>query len=284
MLLNEKAGGVGPGDRARLDEALSASFERHEIIGVDAVSSALFTRDVDVIIALGGDGTARALAAAAPREGPPLILLPGGTLNVLPRALYGERSWPEALSAALEQGVVQRLPCGRANGEPFFVAAIFGGPTLLARAREAMREGRYLRALRRLNLYARRAVTHRLRARPAVGDRMRRARAIGVLCPVFSGALAADDFEWVRLERDGLIDMARLGLRSALGPGWREDDAVDLRRCTRGDIVSLGLIPATLDGEPRTFLSRVQITFEREGPLVVAVPDSASAEEEKGAL
>src|SRR5262245_6728072 len=126
LLVNEKAGGVGPDDAEKLVGALTAAgIAEYALMSAERMSRALFARaaDFDVIIVLGGDGTARAAAELAPRDGPPLILLPGGTLNILPRALYGELAWPEALAAALASGEVTRLTAGRANGEAFYVAA-----------------------------------------------------------------------------------------------------------------------------------------------------------------
>jgi diacylglycerol kinase family enzyme len=273
LLVNEMAGGVGAGDADKLAAALAdAGVGEYALISAERMSRALFARaaDFDVIVLLGGDGTARAAAELAPRDGPPLILLPGGTLNILPRALYGDLAWPEALAAALERGEVTRLTAGRANGEPFYVAALFGAPTLLARAREAMREGQHLRAWRRLGAALQRLFLHRLRARP---DRapMRKAEAIGVLCPAFSGGIRADDLEWVRLDANHLLDLARVGLR-ALTAAWRTDPSIEITRCRTSDIVSPGVIPATLDGEPRTYVSRVRVTHEPRGPRVIALP------------
>lgn len=275
VLVNKDAGGVTAADRQKLLELLAQhGVRRFELVEPDRLSPAIFktAKNYDLFIVLGGDGTARAAAEFAPKNAPPLVLLPGGTLNVLPRALYGNRAWPEALTAALERGEVRRLSMGRANDEAFFVAGIFGAPTLLARAREAVREGRYRVAVRRFRHFLKRAFTHGLRARPD-GAPMRTAEAIGVLCPSFSGALEGEGLEWARLDATRLQDLLRLGLRS-FGPGWREDPSIDLRTCKGGDIVSTGLIPATLDGEPKTFVSRVRIRFERAGPRVVAVdPD-----------
>lgn len=271
ILFNEKAGGVTAADRDRLTAIAEAEFSYFEFLDVEEMTDDFFkkARKFDVVVVLGGDGTARAVAENAPKSAPPLILLPGGTLNVLPRALYGDLAWPEALTAALQQGRIKRLSLGRANGDPFFVAAIFGGPTLLARAREAVREGRYYRAWLRFQHAMKRAFTHRIRARPQ-GGRMRTAKAVGVLCPSYSGAVEGDDLEWVRLDSSSVIDLLRLGLRS-FSAAWRDDPAVSLRRCKRGDIVSSSIIPATLDGEPKTFPSRVRITFERNGPCVIAL-------------
>ena len=48
---------------------------------------------LEVLIVLGGDGTIRTAAEACSEEGPYLIPLPGGTMNMLPRALYGEGAY-----------------------------------------------------------------------------------------------------------------------------------------------------------------------------------------------
>ncbi|MBL8532160.1 MAG: NAD(+)/NADH kinase [Hyphomonadaceae bacterium] len=272
VFFNPKAGSVSPGDGERLSAALTESgVERYAIVGADKITRRLFARadQFDVIIVLGGDGTARCAAALAPADGPPLLLLPGGTLNILPKALLGDLAWPEALAAALSHGVVRRLPAGRANGERFFVAAMFGAPTVLARAREAMREGRVLQAFGRFRHFLRRAFTRGLRARHDQ-ERLRKAEAIGVLLPAFSGRTEGEGLEWVRLTAAHFIDLARVSVR-ALGDGWRTDPAVEVSPCFTGDIGSSGVIPATLDGEPRTFFSRVRITYDRIGVRVLAL-------------
>jgi hypothetical protein len=191
VLLNEKAGSVGPKAGAELVEALNAAgVEQFAIVDATRMSRRHFQRatQFDAIIVLGGDGTARAAAQLAPRDGPPLILLPGGTLNILPKALYGDLAWPQAIAAVLERGIERRLPVGRANGEAFYVAGFFGAPTLLARARESVREGKLMQAIGRFRHFLRRSFSRRLRAR-AGKDKMRKAEGIGVLCPSFSAAL-----------------------------------------------------------------------------------------------
>jgi diacylglycerol kinase family enzyme len=267
---------VTAGDRERLVQTVrAAGVEHYALIGPEMISHRLFERakSFDVLIVLGGDGTARAVAKRAPPSGPPLLLLPGGTLNILPRALCGELAWPQALAAGLKRGVVRRLSAGRANGEPFYVAAFFGAPTLLARAREDVRDGRLLAAWRRFGTFLDRAFARSLRARPD-NDLPQRAAAIGVLCPTFSGGVEADHLEWVRLDARHMLDLARVGLRALLRD-WRRDPAIEIAECRRGDILSLGVIPATLDGEPRTFVSRVRVTFDASGPRVIAVtPES----------
>ena len=272
VLFNPKAGSVTEADRDKLIEALGkAGIKQYALVGAEKMTEGLFARakNFDVIIVLGGDGTARSVCEMAPENAPPIVLLPGGTLNVLPRALYGELAWPEALAAALSRGVVKRLACGEANGKPFYVAAIFGAPTLLARAREAVREGDVLKAVSRARHFLKRAFTHNLSARPG-RKKLASAEAIGVLCPSFSGVIDGADLEWVRLEANDLLDLARVSLR-ALGDGWRKDSTIEITHCKHGDIRSKGLIPGVLDGEPKTFLPYVRIAYNKNGPRVIAL-------------
>lgn len=272
VLFNEKAGSVQPGDRERLIAALGeAGIDQYALVGADRMSRRLFARarDFDVIIVLGGDGTARAAAALAPRDGPPLVLLPGGTLNILPKALYGDLPWPQALSAALERGVEKRMPAGTANGERFFVAAMFGSPTVLARVREAAREGQLLTAVGRMGAYFKRAFTRSLRAR-ASRNPFRKAEAVGALLPSFGGGLEGEGLEWVHLKANHFVDLARVSVR-ALGEGWRSDTAVDIWPARLGDVVSTGMIPATLDGEPHNFFGRVRVRYDAQGVRVLAL-------------
>jgi diacylglycerol kinase family enzyme len=277
VCFNEKAGGVAAGDRDRLAEMLAAAgIDQHPFIEAERMSRRLLQRakDYDVIIVLGGDGTARAAAKLAPRDGPPLLLLPGGTLNILPKALCGELAWPEALSAALERGVIRRLPVGRANGHAFYVAALFGSTTMLVHAREAVRDGKPWTAWLRLRVALRRSFNRSLRERTG-RSRMRRVEAVGVLMPSFSGGVEADqDLEWVRFEARHTLDLARVSLR-ALTDSWRNDAAVEIKRAKTGDIdAAFGYIHATLDGEPRRFYSRVHVSYDARGPRVLALEET----------
>jgi hypothetical protein len=272
ILFNPKAGSVTEADREKLIAAVGeAGVTKYAMFGPEKLSKALLQRakQFDMLIVLGGDGTAKAVAELAPRDGPPLILLPGGTLNILPHALYGNVPWQEALKSALERGYVTHLPMGRANGHAFYIAAIFGAPTLLALAREAVREGKYLTAVRRLRHAVARMFSHKVRGRTGKG-RFQKADAVGVLLPSFSGVIEGNEMEWVRLTTDRLVDFARVSLRG-LSDAWRDDPSIEIDITQKGEIVSSGFIPATLDGEPKTFLSQVKITYERKGPCVIAV-------------
>src|SRR6185295_7954440 len=100
--------------------------------------------------------------------------------------------------------------------------------------------------------------------------RFQKADAVGVLLPSFSGDIEGKEMEWVRLTTDRLLDFARVSLRG-LTDAWRDDPSIEIDIFKTGEIISTGFIPATLDGEPKTFLSQVKITYERKGPCVIAV-------------
>src|SRR6266481_3967677 len=96
---------------------------------------------LEVLIVLGGDGTIRTAAEVCAEKGSYLIPLPGGTMNMLPRALYGDVTWEEALRNTLADPSVKALSGGRIADKQFFVAAILGAPSLWVELRESMRKG-----------------------------------------------------------------------------------------------------------------------------------------------
>src|SRR5215217_161213 len=59
------------------------------------------THKPKMLVVLGGDGTIRTAAEACTGTDTYLLPLPGGTLNMLPRALYGDLSWQDALRVTL---------------------------------------------------------------------------------------------------------------------------------------------------------------------------------------
>src|SRR5262245_7385529 len=91
---------AGPGDATRLAR--------------DAVTS-----HCDVLIACGGDGTINEVIGGMAGSDVPLLVIPGGTSNVLARELGLPREL-SACVALLRKGVIRRVSLGRA-GERFFI-------------------------------------------------------------------------------------------------------------------------------------------------------------------
>ena len=76
----------------------------------------------DAIIAAGGDGTVRALAAALAGDATPIALIPMGTGNVLASEIGLSRR-PAMLAELISNGRVQAITGATANGQPFYMMA-----------------------------------------------------------------------------------------------------------------------------------------------------------------
>jgi diacylglycerol kinase family enzyme len=231
-LVNRRSGSVGEQAPEQMEALLRERGAEPTVLTPEpddipaAVADGLAS-DADIFIVLGGDGTARCVASEATVKSPPLMLLPGGTMNLLPKKLYGERNWQDALVAALEEGRVRYLPGASANGEQFFCAAIFGTPALFATARESVREGKLMDAMHRVRFAFGRAFAKRLRVRTD-GDIYRRSEAVAVMPPLTSQIEGTNMLEAALLDPAGFVSAFRLGV-GALTGGWRKDPAADLR-------------------------------------------------------
>ncbi len=260
-LVNPKAGGVGADGPDRMAALLQdLGVDAEIIIGAsDELPQAIeAAKGADALLVLGGDGTARAAAELLGPDGPPFAPLPGGTMNMLPRAIYGDTPWPDVVRALAEGCSVEPLACAQADGQVFFVACLFGSPALMARAREAAREGKLLVAAKRL----RRALTYAFVARVRAdlpGRRARSGEAIAVLCPSLTGDQTS--LEWAALDPAGALEAARLSVR-ALSGGWRDDPAAATTFSPEGRIRGRRIVPAILDGEPTTFEGPVQVRLK----------------------
>jgi diacylglycerol kinase family enzyme len=215
----------------------------------------------DALLVVAGDGTARAAAEMAGPDGPMVAPLPGGTMNMLPHALYGAVPWPEAMAACLKGGEERMISGGEINGRLFFVAAILGSPALWADAREAARAGRADLALMRARRALRRAFSSRLRY-VLDGRPKGKTEALTLMCPLVSTALHEDEraLEAAALDPSSAIDIFRLGVKAMTGD-WRDDPSVSVGRCRIGKVWAGGRIPAILDGEPVRLDDTVNVRF-----------------------
>ena len=226
----------------------------------------------DLLVILAGDGTARAAAELCGPEGPVIAPLPGGTMNLLPKALYGDRAWPDALGAALSQGEVRRLPGGEVEGRCFLVAAILGAPALWGAAREAARMGAIKLAWLRSRRALKRAFSGRLRYVLDEGPRAK-AEALVFLCPHVSRALPdeAPALEAAALDLQGAADAFRLGFQALVGD-WRDAPAVETAPCRVARVWAAGGIPALLDGEQVRLNTLTEIVYRPAVARVLALP------------
>ena len=105
--------------------------------------------DIDLLIVWPGDGTINAAARGAAGWGGAILPLPGGTLNLLSKALHGDRPAPDILLDAL-QGKGHRCPVPmiRSNDGEAFITIVAGPATRWAEVRETMRQEGMIEASR----------------------------------------------------------------------------------------------------------------------------------------
>lgn len=236
----------------------------------------------DLLVLLAGDGTIRAAAEMCGPDGPVMVPLPGGTMNMLPHAIYGIRSWQDVLSIALAEGEPRMLGGGEVEGRSFLVAAILGSPALWAPAREAARYGKARLAWLRAERAVRRTFSGRLRYALDEGPR-EKAAALSFLTPMISRVLEDDEpkLEAAILDLRGAADVVSLGFHALIGD-WREAPSVAAVRCRAARIWAAERIPAILDGEAVRLDSAADVAFRPDMVRVLALPRARSAKVEAG--
>jgi diacylglycerol kinase family enzyme len=264
-VVNPLSGGVGPGAAEALERLLAAHGYGARVCEAKprdlacAVRAAV-DRAPDLVVILAGDGTAAMAARRAGPEGPLIAPLAGGTMNMLPHALYGPLGWREALEATLESGEERWVSGGEVDSHPFYVAAILGAPTLWARAREAMRKGRLDLALARARTALNRTFSGPLTYHLDNGVEGS-AEALALLCPLVSRRMHGETaLEVAALDVRNAAETFRLGLNALTGD-WRNDPAVIVHLVAGAEAKARGSIPAMLDGEPLRLASEVSVRF-----------------------
>ncbi|MDP3656118.1 MAG: diacylglycerol kinase family protein [Brevundimonas sp.] len=287
MLVNPSSGGVGQ-NAAQEAEAILAGYAcETTVVALDAgqfdnqVQAALDARP-DVLFVLAGDGTAGTIASRAGPDGPLVAPLPGGTMNMLPRALYGTADWKVALKRALEEGAPQCVAGGEVTdgriSQAFYCAAILGSPALWAPAREAVREGELGLAWAYARRALKRAFTGRLRF-SLDGKTERRAEALVLISPLISRAMDENTgLEAAAMNPSDALQAFRLAAH-AVFDDWRQDPAVTTKAIQNATVRARSRIPAVIDGEPLLLRHEARVKFVRNAfralaPLPPAPGDS----------
>jgi diacylglycerol kinase family enzyme len=197
-------------------------------------------------------------------------------MNMLPHAIYGQRSWQDALTHALRDGVERPIGGGEIDGARFMVAAILGAPALWAPAREYARFGMVRKAVRSARLALGRAFSGRLRYNLDNGPRAK-AEALIFMCPLTSKALSEDEnaLEAAGVDVHNAVEAVQLGFH-ALAGDWRTSPNVEVERCKIARVWAANGIPALLDGEPVRLKALTEIRYKPKIARVLALPkDSA---------
>lgn len=284
MLVNPLSGSVGPRAAADAEAILSEYAVEASVVSLeggqfDEQIQAALDAEPDVLFVLAGDGTAGTIASRAGPDGPLVAPLPGGTMNMLPRALYGTADWKLALRRALEEGAPQPVAGGEVtDGEfkqSFYCAAIFGSPALWAPAREAIRTGKLKLAWMHARRALKRAFSGRLRF--SLDTRAeRRAEALVLISPMISKAMEENTgLEAAAMNPSDAIEAFRLAAHAVMDD-WRQDPAVTTRATQKVAIRARSRIPAVIDGEPVQLRHEAKVRFIRKAFKALApIPPAA---------
>jgi diacylglycerol kinase family enzyme len=99
------------------------------------------------------------------------------------------------------------------------------------------------------------------------------AEALIFMCPTTSSVLHEDEqvLEAAALNINGAAEVLRLGF-NALVRDWRDDPAVESRRCKRAKIWSSEGVPALLDGEPIRLRRNAEVHYSPAVARVLTIP------------
>jgi diacylglycerol kinase family enzyme len=226
---------------------------------------------LDALVVLGGDGTIRTAAERCTKEGLYLIPLPGGTLNMLSRALYGDVSWEDALKNTLAAPSTRVLSGGRVADKQFFIAAILGAPSLWTDARESVREGEVVDAIKKGGI----AFQHMFETKVQylISEKIKgEAEAVALICPLISEGMSDSEqaLEAAVIDVESAAEVIGLATAATFGK-WRDDRNILLTKTKRVEVQSSEDIPATLDGERVNLGRSAEIDFVSRA-LTVLVP------------
>lgn len=177
---------------------------------------------IELLILFAGDGTINAAACALDRWGGTVLVLPGGTMNMLAKQLHGDAAPAAILTRATAQPTPPTiaLPFVEAGPHRAFVALIAGPPSVWAHAREAVRKGRLTAAWRAARLAWARSFAGGVRLRRMADDRGRDRRHRAVVAIPH-----AEGLEIAAIDVAGWMGAARLGLEWLAGD-WRASPTV----------------------------------------------------------
>lgn len=251
-------------------EALEAVFEERGLAlagRTDFPNEAIPTPDqldsakADTVVLFAGDGTINAtLCKLADWEGG-FLILPGGTMNLLAKALHATLDPAQIIHAAHAGGRRVALPFAEAGQHRAFAGLIIGPAAHWGKAREAAREGEVRRVLK------------------LIGKAWRRTFGTGLRIGGVRGMTARYQAVFVH-PTQGSLDVAAIDARDLrsiveLGWDWLTGDWVAARAVTYRKAQSLHLaarksVLALFDGERETLAPDARITGGLTRPIFIA--------------
>lgn len=227
--------------------------------------------NVDTVVLFAGDGTINAaLCALADWDGA-FLILPGGTMNLLAKALHGDAEPADIIHAAHEGGRKVALPYVEAGPHRAFVGLILGPAAHWGRAREAVRKGRVARVLGAIRSAWRRTFGKGIRV-AGVPGMYGRYQAVFVT-PGRDGGQGA--LEVAAIDARDWASIAQLGWNWLTGD-WVAARAVTDRRAERLRPVCKRPVLALFDGEPVTLEPDAKVSGGTTRPAFIATREDAA--------
>lgn len=280
MLINPMSGGVNNNAAEQAQSILNEYDIDADVQTLEGDSFEQTIQDAikarpDALLVLAGDGTARTIATLAGQNDILVATLPGGTMNMLPKALYGTGDWKKALRRVLEQGEPRKVAGGAIGNEYFYCAAILGAPALWAPAREAIRSGKMREAFSKAKQAFNRAFSGRIRF-SLDGQMPQKAEALVLITPLISKAFDENEpgLEAAAMKTADAGEALRLAA-NAVFADWRNDQAVETRKTRNVEVWGRSRIPAVIDGETVPVGKEGQVRFIPHAFTALALPANA---------
>ena len=287
LVLNAHSGTTRELGRDKVLDAVTRSADWAKVIvhdcedGFEDCISQACAAASDYIAVAGGDGTAAAVLNELVRTRckTPVIALPLGTANLLPKRLYGDRSIETILKEAPEYPI-EPLHAGEVERHLFFCALMAGFPVRVGQAREALRpdgDGRRpLRALTRLRQALRAFLKTRLRLTLDDDEvrKLSRANALmtipGGAMTMIHGARPGDEvLEHIFTHTDDLGD-ALGAMTGFLGEMLNMGELAPQRSYESAVLDGPSKVTVMLDGETLTLKTPLRITLRPNAALFAA--------------
>ncbi len=201
----------------------------------------LVSADVDVVAVAAGDGTINAVAHRLNDWDGILLVLPGGTMNLLAKTLHGD-ALPEAIIEAIGNPPEARpIPTVDAGNHRAVVGAIIGPAASWVHTREAVRKGRWGKLSRAVRLAYTKSLSRSVHIRRGA-RRSRGYRAIFIHPSQTSLSV-------VKISASGWTDGVRLGFTYLTGT-WETTRGVETEETAELVLAEREPVSALFDGEP----------------------------------
>ncbi|KCZ48575.1 MULTISPECIES: diacylglycerol kinase family protein [unclassified Hyphomonas] len=283
VVINPLSRTVPKGAADELEAAIKASG--HDIkqlhCGSDELENhvrAAAGSDADAVVVWGGDGTLACALTACGMSGPPVLALPGGTMNMLPKRLYGDGAWYQILDHVLSKPDVETIAAGKIENRRFYIATLLGRLTGLAETREAVRKGELRDAAQALVEGNVLDIETRLRLAWKTRDGQsglseQTISAVAAAVAITSGPSPA--FEVAAIDPGSTMELFSTAL-DAMIHGWKDAGPVQHDVTNSVTVHDLGgaEIPATLDGEQVSFTSPVHVELIGQAARVLCAETS----------